>query len=389
MHTATRTRRVAVAVLVAVSSFTLASAAAALTQRTVPTAREAWYQVSPLASDEEACVLPTGCAAAPVQLFPEHTLHVGVTAGRDSARTFLTLDTTVLPTGARIAGGTLHLPLADAEAGTLRPDAAEFVACSVTARFEEVSGGSPDDQPPFNCDTNSPATFDDKADPAEFAVDLAPLAATLSRRGTGIALVPRQAAEEQPDTWRVVFSGKERDAEDAKPITADVQYELATKPAEAAAADPPDEAPPASQPHRPAEVPDVGAPSAGPRDAAFESVPLNPESVEGSGPIAPLGGVAPEAPAVSAEPPLAAGGDAVAAPAPVAATAPWPYMYPAVWFAPLVLAAVAAGLAQSLTTEMPVPGAADGRRRDVLGRVIAALEALRTPAPDQTAGRPA
>lgn len=359
-------------VLVCLSLWGAQSVAA--TARNVPTESEAWYHASPTdpGEDDPTCALPTGCApqpGAPVNPYPEDTLQVGVAAGRDTARTFISLDLGKLPDGALLTGGTLTLPvLADSDSGSMRPEAAQVSACPVSGPIEEAQGGQPDDQPQFSCDTAAEGTFNEGDEPT-ITVDLAPIAALLSTGG--IAIVPSQEARESGGTWRVAFPTSDHEGA-ASAITATLTYEE----------------PPAFDAPRDAPLPEPAPPFEG-----GGAVPGGAGSFPDSGVFDPLPGDDVAAPAPDfgdpsgekaaadsgAEQPIAAGPvDPGMMPA-----ATGGYAYPAVWLAPLVLAAVAGALARSLSGEIVLPesgeGAGTAGAPNLMERLLAALRPPATP----------
>lgn len=353
-------------VLLCLSLWTPGSSAA--TARNVPTQKEAWYQASPADPGEEdpTCALPTGCLpqpGAPVNPYPEGTLQVGVAGGRDTARTFVALDLSDLPTGALISGGTLTLPvMANSESGSLRPEAARVMACPVAAPIEESHGGQPDDQPDFSCDTAAEGTFNKGGKPS-ITVDLSPIAALMTTGG--IAIVPAAEARESGDTWRVAFPTRDNDSVE-EAITATLNYEEpATLDAGLPAAPPP---PPAAN-----NTGGAGSVSTG---GGFEPAPaaeVAPPAFDEMAPAAAPPNPGPEQP--------------IAAPEPVAAAVPavaFGYAYPALWLAPLVLAGVAGALARSLTGEIVLPDPGEEgvgpAQPNLVERLLAALH---PPAPQQ------
>lgn len=355
-------------VLVCLSLWSVQSIAA--TARNVPTEREAWYQASPTdpGADDPTCALPTGCApqpAAPVNPYPEDTLQVGLAAGRDTARTFVSLDLSKLPDGALLSGGTLTLPvLADRESGSVRPEAAAVSACPVSGPVEEAQGGDPDDQPQFSCDTAAQGTFNEGDDPT-ITVDLAPIAAMLTTGG--IAIVPGQEARESGDTWRVAFPTSDNEGA-ASAITATLTYEEPP----AFDAPPPEPAPPfeggGAIPGGAGSFPDSGVFDPLPGDDVAAPAPdfgdpPGEEAAADSGVEQPIAA----GPAEPGMMPAAAGG----------------YAYPAVWLAPLVLAAVAGALARSLSGEIVLPelgeGAGTAGPPNLMERLLAALRPAATP----------
>jgi hypothetical protein len=343
--------------VVCLSLWTVHSAAA--TARNVPTEAEAWYQASPtdLGEEDPSCALPAGClpqAGVPANPYPEDTLQVGVAAGRDTARTFVSLDLGALPDGALLTGGTLTLPvLPDSDSGSFAPATAQVSACPVSGTVEDARGGPPDEQPDFACSTAAEGTYNEGDEPT-ITVDLAPIATLLSTGG--IAIVPSQDARDAGGSWRVAFPTRDSDAEVA--ITATLSYQE----------------PPTFDAGLPgpsaADAPGGGGNPGGfgsfESDAGFEPAP--------GADVAPpdFGDTAPQAAGPADEQPIAAG-PPVAAPVPAAA---FGYAYPAVWLAPLVLAGVAGALARSLTGEIVLPepaGEGTATSPNLVERLLAAL----------------
>lgn len=163
-------------------------------QVVVGTSLESWYHVPPAAA-------PQGLPAA--SPFPEGNLHVGVTAGSESARSYLRLATAGLP--GTIVGGALILPvLDDPAAGSLLPESASLRVCLAESPGEDgVEGGTPP-LPPVDCGVSAPALLAEGDQPT-FIADLT-LFGDLP--GTaGLAILP--AAGVAPEaTWRVVFQGQ-------------------------------------------------------------------------------------------------------------------------------------------------------------------------------------
>ena len=362
---------VALALLLCLSLWATTSFAA--TAREVGTAQESWYHASPadLGEEDPTCTLPIGCApqpSAPIQPYPEETLHVGIAAGRDTARTFLTLDLAQLPVGALITGGTLTLPvLQDEDSGSMRPETAELRACAVIGAVKKARGGAADEQPEYSCETTAKTTYQAGKDgaPPTLSVDLAPLAATLATGG--VAIVPTQGAQEEGATWHVAFPAREHDSK--QQITARLEYDAA----------------PALAPVLPPAVPagDSGAPAGDASVTGGDSF-APPADAGASGPVGALdepatdAGVAP-APAAAprtAEQPVVAGAAPPVATTPVAVVGG--YAYPGVWLAPLVLVGVSGMLARCLAGEIELPnprsdGGAVAREANLIERLTEAL----------------
>jgi hypothetical protein len=313
------------------------------------TAAEAWYQGAVVPEDAPFCILPCPQAALPTNPYPEGTLHVGVTGGREAARTYFTLDFSVLPTGAPLQGGTVVMPVAGADAGTTAVELADMVACLVRGTVEPTEAGQPEAAPEADCTTSSPLTPDDEH--ASFTVDLAPFADRYTGVGDlSLAVLPSEEAVEASETWRVAFNGSERESDDAEPITAEIRYGTAEEPAP-----PPPPAPPASsaesEPAPPAE-PFVAEP---PAPAPAE--PFTPTTSGGGGFSDPPPSFADSEIDVVEEPQVV--GEEEPAPAadePTEAVliSDGGYAYPQVWLLPLALLGVSTLLVRSLSDDYEI-----------------------------------
>jgi hypothetical protein len=203
---------------------------------TLRTAHEAWYHVPPTPPDPvpaptapPLCALPTGCPPAtvpPVSPYPEHTLHVGRDAGTETERTYLAFDLSSLPDDAKVVGGSLRVPVAGAEAGTVNLEGAAVQACLVFAPVVDVAGGV-ERAPDVDCRTSStavPVAEGDRTvlgfDLAAFALDWAPGAEAR------LALMPAPLPDPANQAWHVAFHGRGRTAADAVPITARFDTEV-------------------------------------------------------------------------------------------------------------------------------------------------------------------
>ncbi|MGH2685874.1 MAG: hypothetical protein ACRDJP_10465, partial [Actinomycetota bacterium] len=176
---------------------------------------EAWYQHVP------PCVSLVDCSALPAASpYPEDTLHVGVSGGQETARTYLAFSLSAIPSKGELTGGTLTLPV-DAEQGhgSFTPEQADMVACLVTAEFEAVRG-SADAPPPTECRAQAPAQFD--ASSKAFTVDLSAFAGRLDGPRAALALLPTDAALQARSSWHVAF--KATQAQPPVPITAEYTY---------------------------------------------------------------------------------------------------------------------------------------------------------------------
>src|SRR5205823_10646462 len=131
--------------------------------------------------------------------YPEDTLHVSVTAGQETARTYIAF---YLP-ASNLTGGTLTLPLDTSPSdGSVAPDTADLTACLVTHSFKPVRG-SLETPPPANCHVSSPATYDAKH--SSFTVDLAAFVSHWTGGTAALAIVPSTTATQGNATWHTVF----------------------------------------------------------------------------------------------------------------------------------------------------------------------------------------
>lgn len=191
---------------------------------TAATTDEAWYTAVP------TCALPTGCgptdALPPVPRYPPGTLHVGVAAGVEESRTYLNFDLGGIPSGGKVRGGTLTIPVAPPQDGSVSPEAAQITACWVNTPFTPVEG-SVAPPPSIDCSNSAPATYV-SGPPAVMTVDLANFAArwAVGEANNGIALVP--AADRTPNsTWHVAFSARTRTGSDVPAARASLDYDPA------------------------------------------------------------------------------------------------------------------------------------------------------------------
>lgn len=291
---------------------------------------EAWYRSTP------ACLLPTGCADLPGAPSPyaADTLHVGVTAGLEEARTYLQLDLTALPAGTQPSGGTLLLPVASgSQDGTRAADKAKIQACAVKAPVEDADG-SFETPPEVDCEAASvPAVFvpAEGDEPAAFTVSLSALTTTWEAAATpgAVALLPAEDTA-PPETWHVAFSGREREGEDVVPISASISYVSAVLDAFEPE---PFVAPPPFEPAPAFEEPtfDTGSSFAAP--PLTVDTPIQPQPEPQQAPVA-----APEQQQV----------------VPVATFVDGSFRYPAIFLLPLAFAAFAGWLGRALTRDLVV-----------------------------------
>lgn len=341
----------------------LAWPAGAATSASAPTAVEAWYRSPAVGGDQDpVCETPAGCPVAPAPPappYPEDTLHVGATSGRTESVTYIAFDTSALPTGATLTGGTATLPVAGSESGSLAADAAELRACLLTTAFEPASGAPVDEAPPPNCSVTAPATYVGEGETPHFEIDLAVFLDGWNAPGAvaGLVLTP---GEDASGTWHVAFSGREREQEGAAPpMTATLAYETMQSDGE------PD--------FGSSLFTDDSSSTSGDQETGFgapsSSSPFSPgaQSAPPPAPTAPsvaqpaeTGGSDQPAPDVAPDP---AAEQPIAAPM-VPASYP---SYPVVWLLPLLLAFGGITMARTLTGDIEVLSAEE--TPDLFGRI--------------------
>lgn len=222
-----RVARLSALALLAVAAWPLGATAASAAdgQTTVGTTADAWYAIG-----ASGCWSPVGCPPAAVpapNIYPENTLHVEASLGEETARTYLALDLTQLPTDATLTHGTLTLPLsADNDEGTRAPDTAALRACLVAEVFPDEAEGSTERPPTVDCTISANATFAEMT----FKVDLGPFVEAWEA-GTpqhGIALVPA-LTQGTTSSWHLAFDSYRRSGNDVRPITAALAYTTHTQ----------------------------------------------------------------------------------------------------------------------------------------------------------------
>lgn len=305
-----RLRLLLVVVGIALASWPGAASADTSTARP---STEAWYR---------KCPLPAGCETVPLTPeYPAGTLHVGVSSGSETDRTYVEFDLSDIPSDASLEGGTLVVPLAGSADGTSAPESAELQACLVTVAVEEANGSyaSP---PETDCSVSTLARVADNT----VRLDLGPLA----RRWTAgsraaLALVPSPRSIDNGASWHLAISSAKRGS--GTPMSASVAYEV---PAAA-----------------PAPDPDV-RPAAGPSLLTADGATTDATLPLAADPPAGL----PEADAPEVALPPRTGGSG-ASPIPSVATTTG-FAYPAVWLLPLALLIVGGLLGRSLTRPIVV-----------------------------------
>lgn len=190
------------------------------------------------------------------------TLHVGVVAGQPEARMFLALPTLDLLGEDEefgdviITGGEITLTDAGTEHGSRALQTAEMIACPTTEAVFGGRGSDWADMPGFDCATHVPLKPVEGSDPAQFTIDLDPLAPAFEKNPQAqvVAIVealvleagpddPRAAA---PESWHLAVHSKLTCFEDGgapgeddvdvdgqncvegRPITADLTYRVQT-----------------------------------------------------------------------------------------------------------------------------------------------------------------
>lgn len=202
--------------------------AAADTAKNVTNNEEAWFMakkefLAEPTGEDPTCELPTGCnvsgtAQRPSQ-HPEQVMVVAANNGDPDAQTFFNFDTTGLPVGAVVTGGTVTMPVAtDPDARNVRPQDAKMVACLVTGFIPGgTDAGSYKDRPTFDEKTCVPVKQverKEETDPVVFTVDLERFGKKWSSgafmSGITVMVDPKIKPPAPDETWRVVFNTKRR-----------------------------------------------------------------------------------------------------------------------------------------------------------------------------------
>jgi hypothetical protein len=160
-------------------------------------------------------------------------LHVAITAGQETARTYLAWPV-ALPLNTRLTGGTLELPLdLDPASGSASPETADFVACLTTPDFEPVRGSFAT-PPEADCEIRRAAAYHQKK--STFTIDLARFAESWSVGEAAVALVPSERAVARGDAWHVAFPAGDQEPPDeaqdqpAAEITVTMEYVASSSP---------------------------------------------------------------------------------------------------------------------------------------------------------------
>lgn len=274
------------------------------TSATVPDAAEAWYAAAPI----DVCTTPLGCPPdqVPTSPYPAGSLHVGVAAGQETARSYVQPDLSGLGSATLLRGTmTLHVDTSNSD-GSLSPESAKLLACLVTAPVTDGTAGSTSAPPAADCSTSTHPSYN--ATTAVLTVDLDPFlkAWNSGAQPLGIALVPNQTQLSQTDAWHVTIEGRKQAG--AKPPTSTIDFQ----PHPLDSVMPPVTLPPPAAVTQPAPTaPQVGFPSSTSGGAVSAPAPV----------VAPA---SPTSPTVAAQRPVAFAG---------------PITKPAAFLAPLALLA--------------------------------------------------
>ena len=181
---------------------------------TVTPQTEGWYQSNPSCHAPSRCLTTAGAPAT--SPYPVRSLHVGFSAGQETARSYLAL---VLPARtAELRSGSLTVPLDLKQVdGSQSPDRATLQVCLTAATLTAVDGSlaSP---PEVDCTRSATVVYVPTPTP-HLQADLAPLLSRLPS-APGLVLLPDPVKASQSDAWQVVFSAHDRtDAARTAPAT--------------------------------------------------------------------------------------------------------------------------------------------------------------------------
>lgn len=190
---------------------------------TVGVESQAWY----LLEGKATCLPIVGCL--PLSLpslpsaFPANSLHIGLTAGIETARSYVVPALGHLPKQAVPQSGTLLLPIDGSPLdGTVRTGPVVMKACLTTGAVPPhppASGPTSGKAPAVNCKISTPVRYD--APDQRYTVYLDRFLAQW-RHGAperGIAIVPVVKGTAALDTWELTLGGK-----NAKPLKAVIGY---------------------------------------------------------------------------------------------------------------------------------------------------------------------
>lgn len=158
------------------------------------------------------CTPPVVCPPTvtdPPSAFPAETLHVGVAAGAEEYRTYISPDLGQLLTESMTTTGRMILPVAtDPGSGTIAAEQARMSACIVAEPAPDGVTGSTAPPPAIVPGVCQPLQYDAKTQ--AFSVDVTPFldAWTSGEPQNGVALIPTVAS--QTDNWQVTLNGRHR-----------------------------------------------------------------------------------------------------------------------------------------------------------------------------------
>ena len=183
---------------------------------TVPIFKGAWFtRAEPCLSAIDCAVLP------PLSPYPEDTLHVALSGGEETARSYIALSF-LLPPDAQLTGGTLELPVdTDPTHGSMAPETADLIACIADRKFKPMRG-SFEKPPATKCAVRKGAIYDEEK--TAFVVDLDRFVGDWDEGIAALALRPSDSALAGNESWRVVFPADEEASDDAPIISATLVY---------------------------------------------------------------------------------------------------------------------------------------------------------------------
>lgn len=315
------TRLLTAALVAGSTALAFVPVAQAATDTVLTPTTEGWYQPNP------SCASPLGCQPPPTQPpstspYPARSMHIGLSAGQETARSYLGLPLTGVIGTATAA--TLTVPLDTTQGGgSTSPELAKIQVCLTTAALTAVDG-SFDAPPKTECTATAAVAYVATPEP-HLQADLAPLLNALPT-ATGIVLLPDATKAAPTDSWRVVFSAHDR-TDSAKTPPAAVTLTLQNLPANAPITGP------------------VFTP-ADKSNSGFAAV----DPPAGTG-FAPLPSINPPVTATAVpavEPPTTINTTPLTQPQ----TVTFGYAYPGVWLLPLVFLILVPTIGQALTKDL-------------------------------------
>lgn len=227
-HGLTTGRLVLVACAVGSVALSFAPIARAETGLVLTASAEAWYQPNPSCAAATKCLSTAALPAQPpvTSPFPARTLHVGLSGGQETARTYLALPFSAVT--ASITAASLSVPLDTAPVdGSSSPTTAKLQVCLTSGTLVAMDG-SFNPPPRADCATSAPVKYVATPTP-HLQADLTPLLGGLSG-ATGLVLLPDATRAAGTDSWRIVFSAHDRtDAAKTSPAVVTVAVPEASK----------------------------------------------------------------------------------------------------------------------------------------------------------------